>query len=317
MLILELIANLELAHDMIEPFEEPTNESKPRKIESTNDLELAIYHCKGRELNDMMIVAYLLEYYTRHAIEYAGWMTTVSRALPFLYKYHYVDYAKKLFRKECFADQDHFSAQHPYDIIPNGFRSEYFHEKVFIAFRPNKLVKFFDKDYEKSPIALCMVPLPGFTIHKIKKKIKKENNDKTAEFDINKLSPFARVIRYEDNDDMYDNPATEAVIDFHWFALLQNPNIINKKNSTFSGNATNNNEMLDIEIKSNINYKDNNDNPFSGFLTSVEAAYFWTSDLEEKSTYNRYNFVPFDYDKFSIWKYGDSNNEINGVNSKN
>ncbi|RIA85128.1 hypothetical protein C1645_831241 [Glomus cerebriforme] len=61
------------------------------------------------------------------------------------------------------------------------------------------------------------------------------------------------------------------------FALLQNPNIINKKNSTFSGNATNNNETLDIEIKSNTNYKDNNDNPFSGFLTSVEAAYFWTS----------------------------------------
>ncbi|RIA85127.1 hypothetical protein C1645_879508 [Glomus cerebriforme] len=252
--------------DDLRPFEEPTNESEPRKIEPTNDLELAIYHCKGRELKDTMIVAYLLEYYTRHAIEYAGWMTTVSRALPFLYKYHYVDYAKKLFRKECFADQDHFSAQDPYDIIPNGFRSGYFREKVFIAFRPvdklqsdkvskldsftqqmidnfkkmkNKLVKFFDKDYEKSPIALRVVPLPGFTIHKIKK-VKKENNDKTAEFgfikillkilwllfiprwyqirhsDINKLSPFARVIRYEDNDDMYDNPATEAVIDFRW-----------------------------------------------------------------------------------------------------
>src|SRR6266511_3598874 len=29
-------------------------------------------------------------------------------------------------------------------------------------------------------------------------------------------SPFARVIKYEHNDDMYDNPATEAIIDFHW-----------------------------------------------------------------------------------------------------
>ena len=36
-----------------------------------------------------MIVAYLLEYYTKHAKEYVGWMVTVSQALPLLYKYNY------------------------------------------------------------------------------------------------------------------------------------------------------------------------------------------------------------------------------------
>jgi hypothetical protein len=43
----------------------------------------------GHELKDTIIVAYLLEYYSRHAKESAGWMCTVSKALPLLYKYRY------------------------------------------------------------------------------------------------------------------------------------------------------------------------------------------------------------------------------------
>src|SRR5436190_13615155 len=43
----------------------------------------------GRELKDTVIVAYLLEYYSQHAMENPGWMTTVSKALPLLFKYHY------------------------------------------------------------------------------------------------------------------------------------------------------------------------------------------------------------------------------------
>ncbi|PKK76736.1 hypothetical protein RhiirC2_844931 [Rhizophagus irregularis] len=268
--------------DDLDPFDRDNN-SKSRKTVPTNDLELAIYHCKGRELKDTMIVAYLLEYYTSHAIEYAGWMTTVSKALPFLYKYNYDDYVRKLFRKECFADQDHFSAQDPYEIIPRGFTSGHFREKNFMAFRPKdrlqsdkdnaftlktnkfirtmkkllkffendrvrKILEFFSNDHEKPPIALRVVPLPGFTVHEINKRfknkskieIKIESKKTAADYDIWKtllyilwftfvprwykigksehhlLSPFSRVTKYEDNDDMYDNPATEAVIDFRW-----------------------------------------------------------------------------------------------------
>jgi hypothetical protein len=40
------------------------------------------------------------------------------------------DYARKLFRKECFADQDHFLAQDSYEIIPSGFISGYFRERI-------------------------------------------------------------------------------------------------------------------------------------------------------------------------------------------
>jgi hypothetical protein len=187
------------------------------------------------------------------------------------------DYVGKLFRKECFADQDHFSAQDPYEIIPKGFVLGHFRQKKFIAFRPedrlqsdkdnaftrkmnkfnimmNKLLKFFDNDrvrkileffsndHEKSPIALRVVPLPGFTVHEINRKKEKGSviREKNSNYDIWKillnilwfifiprwykigksdhhlLSPFARVTKYEDNDDMYDNPATEAVIDFRW-----------------------------------------------------------------------------------------------------
>jgi hypothetical protein len=43
----------------------------------------------GHELKDSIIVAYLLEYYSRYATDDAGWMCTVSEALPLLYKYNY------------------------------------------------------------------------------------------------------------------------------------------------------------------------------------------------------------------------------------
>ncbi|GBC04565.1 hypothetical protein RclHR1_05740007 [Rhizophagus clarus] len=243
--------------DDLDPFESRDDTSKPRKTVPTNDLELAIYH--WRELKDTIIVAYLLEYYSRHAKDSAGWMCTVSKALPLLYKYHYDDYARKLFRKECFANQDHFSAQDPYDIIPKSCQSRHFQDKTFMAFRPEDTLKsdrvlwtqqppckriynkvsswYYKTHYQKPPIALRVVPLPGFTV--TINEITKEGR-KTADYSIWKiltnilwfifiprsykvgksdnhlLSPFAKVIKYENDDDMYDNPATEAIIDFRW-----------------------------------------------------------------------------------------------------
>jgi hypothetical protein len=68
------------------------------------------------------------------------------------------------------------------------------------------------------------------------------------------------------------------IIDFNYrFVLLKNPEIFTFKESTFSGSAVNNNitnGALDIKIESKFDEKDN---PFSEFLTSVEAAYFWTT----------------------------------------
>ncbi|CAB4389896.1 unnamed protein product [Rhizophagus irregularis] len=227
-------------------------------IEPKNNMELAIYHCKGRELKDTIIVAYLLEYYSRHATDCAGWMCTVSKAIPLLFKYNYDDYARKLFFKECFADQDHFSAQDPNEIIPPEYRERRNHNIKFRAFRPivklksdnikwydniRNQIKFlnsyiiknyenFDNDLGKSPIALRIVPLPSFTINNFEREYKEYNLIKIIlnllsfifiprfyqinRYERKKLSPFSRMILYENNDDIYDNPATEAVIDFRW-----------------------------------------------------------------------------------------------------
>ncbi|PKY32551.1 hypothetical protein RhiirB3_450819 [Rhizophagus irregularis] len=227
-------------------------------IEPKNNMELAIYHCKGRELKDTIIVAYLLEYYSRHATDCAGWMCTVSKAIPLLFKYNYDDYARKLFFKECFADQDHFSAQDPNEIIPPEYRERRNHNIKFRAFRPivklksdnikwydniRNQIKFlnsyiiknyenFDNDLGKSPIALRIVPLPSFTMNNFEREYKEYNLIKIIlnllsfifiprfyqinRYERKKLSPFSRMILYENNDDIYDNPATEAVIDFRW-----------------------------------------------------------------------------------------------------
>ncbi|CAG8721935.1 2494_t:CDS:10, partial [Rhizophagus irregularis] len=147
------------------------------KIKPRNNMELAIYHCKGRELKDTIIVAYFLEYYSRNATDCAGWMN---------------DYARKLFFKECFADQDHFSAHDPDDIIPIECRERRNHDIKFRAFKPlvrlesnkykwynkfwnlfkkseenlslkhkiYKSLENFDNDLGKSPLALRIVPLP-------------------------------------------------------------------------------------------------------------------------------------------------------------
>ncbi|PKK72928.1 hypothetical protein RhiirC2_776630 [Rhizophagus irregularis] len=228
------------------------------EIEPKNNMELAIYHSKGRELKDTIIIAYLLEYYSRHATDCAGWMCTVSKAIPLLFKYNYDDYARKLFFKECFANQDHFSVQDPNEIIPPEYLARRNHDIKFRAFRPmvrlkSNKIKWYDyirikikslksyiiKNYEnydndlgKSPLALRVVPLPNFTVNSIENDKKEYNWIKDILYllwfiflprsyqikrdDRTKLSPFSRMIHYENNDDIYDNPATEDVINFRW-----------------------------------------------------------------------------------------------------
>ena len=100
--------------------------------------------------------------------------------------------------------------------------------KIFI----DKGYEFLRTHYQKPPIALRVVPLPEFTVHKFPQK--KPAYDfwkilfnifwfifiprwyRSGKSHNHLLSPFARVIAYENNDDMYDNPATKAVIDFRW-----------------------------------------------------------------------------------------------------
>ncbi|GBC18478.2 hypothetical protein GLOIN_2v1846762 [Rhizophagus irregularis DAOM 181602=DAOM 197198] len=229
-----------------------------KRIKLENNMELAIYHFRGRELKDAIIVAYLLEYYSRNPTNCVDWMCTVSKAIPLLFEYNYDDFAKKLFVR-CFADQCDFSSQDPDEIIPKEYLESHNSDNKFRAFRTMvkllksdkcdkykwyndwiraKLISFKTKifknygSFEKSPLALRVVPFPGFTINSIKKQ-KREYNffefisniilflfiprwHRVNRDESNKLSPFSRMIMNENNDDIYDNPAIEAVINFRW-----------------------------------------------------------------------------------------------------
>jgi hypothetical protein len=57
--------------------------------------------------------------------------------------------------------------------------------KLFDNDRVRKILEFFSNDHEKPPIALRVVPLPEFTVHKTNKRFKKE---KTADYDIQEKS---------------------------------------------------------------------------------------------------------------------------------
>ncbi|GBB91276.1 hypothetical protein RclHR1_18460001 [Rhizophagus clarus] len=383
------------------------------EYEITNVMELAIHHCKGREIRNTIIVAYLLEYYSRHAIDYAGWMSTVSKALPLLFKYNYDDYIKKLFRKECFVNQNYLSAL---NIIPekfqeirnlgikfktfeinlhsneiNNYHMKWEKFKCFLIKLYQQYEDWVSKDVEKQPLALRVVPLPEFTVNR--RSSRQDKSKRRILYSLflflfiprqykinweekNKLSPFSRIILYENHDDIYDNPATEAIIGFRWkragafffflflrflfyvlsiylfiteliqlkhhwrkyisdihnffdiisitfpvivisimlkdfrlsdgfnsvetfdsglitldsfaifflwievvnfisplntkFVLLKDTNI-KTKDTTFNGTVNG----QDIEMKTNFDRTDRNDNPYSNFFTALEATYFW------------------------------------------
>ena len=71
--------------------------------------------------------------------------------------------------------------------------------------------------------------------------------------------------------------------------MLRDPKIIATKNSTFSGVAINNltSEKFNIVLQSDFNSTDRNDNPFSYFITAIEAAYFWINgDLVQRDHFD-------------------------------
>ncbi|CAB4443389.1 unnamed protein product [Rhizophagus irregularis] len=200
---------------------------KNKEFKIRSSMELAIYHCKDKDTN---IVAYLLEYYSKHAIYCAGWLHTVSKAIPLLLEYNYDDYVEKLFFKECFTGQTQDSFEVPIKLLSNN---------KFKAFEVDKLKSYKYESYNKkkkeefkiieSPL-LRKVPLPGFNQNNIKKK--KEHNVfkrildailflfiprwyKIKQNEKIKLSPFSRMVLCK-NDNIYNNPAIEAIINFDW-----------------------------------------------------------------------------------------------------
>ncbi|RGB37031.1 hypothetical protein C1646_695712 [Rhizophagus diaphanus] len=233
----------------------PKNNVRP-----STDLEWAIEYCKDKERKDAVMVGYLLEYYSENALHHIGWMTTISKALPLLYRYNLDYYVKPLFYKDCFADKE-LTQYDPSEIIPEHSKPRRNKTQDFKAFKPNTklvsdknhkpvlqnifefiIIKFpryitsfidnFDNDRAPPPVALRVVPLPNFTVDNIPK-IRAKYTWKSnllrllkiiiiprgyiiGREDRNLLSPFVQVVRYEKDNNIFDNPAMEAVIDFRW-----------------------------------------------------------------------------------------------------
>ncbi|CAG8590670.1 2898_t:CDS:10 [Funneliformis caledonium] len=182
------------------PKDEPiVKKEKQVEIPST-DLECAIEYCKGKERKDAIMVGYLLEYYSENAIYHFGWMITISKALPLLYRNNLDYYVKAVLYKECFADMELGTEFDTSEIIPEERRPRRNSAQDFVAFKPvtklisdknnkpalQKLWEFvtvkipryyagfvdnFDVDQEPPPIALRVVPLPNFTVDNIPKPV--------------------------------------------------------------------------------------------------------------------------------------------------
>ncbi|CAG8711806.1 24992_t:CDS:10, partial [Dentiscutata erythropus] len=70
-----------------------------------SDLQVAI-SSSGDRRQDTIIVGYLLSYYADNAMNNAGWMFTVTQALPELYDHNMDYYVHELFYKPCFGAKE-------------------------------------------------------------------------------------------------------------------------------------------------------------------------------------------------------------------
>ncbi|PKY48925.1 hypothetical protein RhiirA4_526366 [Rhizophagus irregularis] len=311
------------------------------KIKPRNNMELAIYHCKGRELKDTIIVAYFLEYYSRNATDCAGWMSSVSKALPLLFKYNYDDYARKLFFKECFADQDHFSAHDPDDIIPIECRERRNHDIKFRAFKP--LVKLESNKYKwfvllRNPdsIKIKESTYSGIATNDLKNetldiKLKSDFNPKSSD---NPYSLFSDAIiatyfwiggnwAQRDEFDFWAIDVFSLIASIFLVIVLQNM-LIAFMNGIYTTAETKGrqallrqraNHIADYEALYHIHLWNIEPEPkhiyYFGQSKTLEEWYATRKDeqgaiykdFEEKSTFTKRTYKERDYDKYSILVY--------------
>ncbi|CAG8544091.1 966_t:CDS:2 [Funneliformis mosseae] len=231
------------------------NLKKPTKekinLSKFSDLQLAIKMCESGDIERnrrILIVTYLLEYYTKNAIENHGWLITISKALPDLYTFKLEYFVSELFYKTCMEGIEISNIIEYMDFMPKNF---HIISKKFIAFKPNSnfkstsvpglnftalrnYVKIFSNDHENYFPVVKIVPLHNFTVNRISQKTYDYegsfiikilkllfiprgyfiNNSDIAE-NFSQLSPFVQIVRLESND-IFNNPVMEAVINYKW-----------------------------------------------------------------------------------------------------
>ncbi|CAI2189397.1 719_t:CDS:2 [Funneliformis geosporum] len=197
-----------------------------------SDLQIAIKLCKQdfNRKSRILVVTYLLEYYTKNATENLGWLIAISKALPDLYAHKLEYFANELFYKRCIEGLEILNIIKHTEFVPREYLIT---SNKFIAFNPiskfiltiepksnfktleNDLklrlaklyLKIFSKDYENYSPTIKLVPLHNFTVNSITQKT--YNNEDNAE-KFSQLSPFVQIIRSESNNDIFNNPVMEA-----------------------------------------------------------------------------------------------------------
>ncbi|CAB4389248.1 unnamed protein product [Rhizophagus irregularis] len=218
------------------------------RIKSLSDLQIAIRLCKkGLECNRRsLIVAYLLEYYTENSLKHIGWLSTVSEALPDLSnKCNLKSFIKEIFFKRCISGVEISDVIDYTDLTPKEIEVTVKESQELIAFNPN--TKLISKDETQKSISLYLKEFyanifsstdklsPTVKIIPLRKFIckgKGQENQKDRNFlskvfqyafiprgylsDIKLSSPLVQIVRNENDDDIFDNPAMEAAVNYKW-----------------------------------------------------------------------------------------------------
>ncbi|CAJ0745252.1 2861_t:CDS:10 [Entrophospora sp. SA101] len=194
------------------------------KVKKLTDLEVAI-ECactKGKNHRHTIIIEFLLEYYSNHALVNVGWMFTVSQAIPLLLSKKNLEmYLKGLFYKpcfgtkevlidQCFVDSHELRKSEREGIYPLSARPRLIQKLPTnpslmkrisdFSFKRNYEIKnYMEDDNELGQLtSVFVVPLPDFLLYP---------NDRSA---------FLRVIRHKRNELIYDNPSLEACIKYKY-----------------------------------------------------------------------------------------------------
>ncbi|CAI2187195.1 15919_t:CDS:10 [Funneliformis geosporum] len=253
------------------------NEKRPGVLKEeleypTTDVNLAIYNCRDRELNDTIIVTYILEYYYLfYAEDFANLLKTVSDAYSLCKILNYDTYTS-LLKNEWQT----FVKVPPKDQNPKKDSWIWLKiEPIISKFKSPKndpKGTRFAKGENENGYKLIILHILLFLFIP---RWYKANQDK---------SKLIKIITTEDNDDIFDLPVIEYIIYNYW------------SNSTMSGNATNlaTNETLQVILKSDFEPTDQNDNPFYFFPTSLIATYFWNNgDLVQREQFSSWSVEIF------------------------
>ncbi|CAG8521298.1 1275_t:CDS:2 [Funneliformis mosseae] len=187
-----------------------TRWTESKNNSNKSDLQIAIGLCEpGLERNRrILVVTYLLEYYSKNATEHHGWLINISKALPDLYTYNLESCVSELFYKKCMEGIEISNIIEHTDIIPKYIQIILKVKQKFTAFNPiSKLisaseqkfdfkdglkleltklyVKFLPKKYENYSPTVKTVPLHNFTVNSIHG----NNNDKPSQ-----LHPYLQHI---------------------------------------------------------------------------------------------------------------------------